>query len=99
VAMRVGGAYAIRALSDLCVGNSIGLSRDRSGLSRRFILPPLEAPARPGLFFYSSAEESPGLPERTGLEVDRVRHLKSPASPAQSNPRAAFRFPRTGDDD
>src|SRR6476619_803436 len=34
------GRLRIRALSDLCVGNSIGLSRDRSGLSRRFILPP-----------------------------------------------------------
>ena len=29
---RVGDAYAIRASSDLCVGNGIGLSRDRSGL-------------------------------------------------------------------
>src|SRR5262249_32543949 len=34
--------------------------------------------------------EKPRLPKRTGLEVDGVRHLKSPVSPSTQMHNAAF---------
>src|SRR5262249_20843125 len=39
-----------------------------------------------------SAKEKPRLPKRTGRELDRVRHLRSPVSPSPPIPQRCLRF-------
>jgi hypothetical protein len=63
------GAYGIRALSDLGVGDSIGLSRDRSGLSRRFILPPLKPRHARGSLSTHRQKKAPACLKGRGLRL------------------------------
>src|SRR5215831_9546659 len=44
-----------------------------------------------------SAKEKPRLPKRTGRELDRVRHLRSPVSPSAPIPQRCIRFHRRGE--